>query len=502
MTSQGTDVKSELRGSGLLLAGRFVAIGLNFLVQVVIVRFLTREAYGSLSFVLSATALAGNLNLMGLARSMSRFGPLYGEDRASGNLVGAILVSLGTVTALGMGVIGAAFLFQGHWEGYLTDNLLSQELLLLLIALTPLTAIDAILEVVTAAFAGARAIFFRRHVLTPVMRLGAVFLVILLGQGVRALAVCYLVTAVIGVLAYVAILIPALKEHGSKLKRPASWPAAPVLGYGLSMLLLDVAGVSILHLPAVVLEFVRGANEVAGLRAVVPLATLVLVVFQSMKLLYVPLATRSFERGGKGQLTEAYWSATTWIGLLSFPVFAVCVFLSPLAVTTLFGEQYADASSLAAIMSIGYYLHAILGINTLTLQALGESRSLRITALAGIVTAVITNAILIPLFGAVGAAIATTATLLAHDFTNAFLVWKHGQIGRPPEGFFRPYKWILGVTTVLFFAVTLTHLPPWLAVLVVAGGILAVWQSCRASLNLLETFPELARLPLLRKVLA
>ncbi len=268
------------------------------------------------------------------------------------------------------------------------------------------------------------------------------------------------------------------------------------------MLMLDVAGVSILHLPAVVLEFVRGASAVAGLRAVVPLATLVLVVFQSMKLLYVPLATRSFERGGRDQLTEAYWSASTWIGLLSFPVFAICVFLSPLAVTTLFGEKYADASSLAAIMSIGYYLHAILGINTLTLQALGDGRSLRITAMAGIVTAIVANAILVPLFGAVGAAVATTATLLAHDFTNAFLVWRSGQIGRPPAGFFRPYAWILGITFVLFFGVTLAPVPAWAAVAAVTVGILVVWQSCRESLNLLDTFPELGKLPLLRRVLA
>lgn len=502
MTAKSTAVKTELRGSGLLLAGRFVAIGLNFIVQVIIVRFLAREAYGSLSFVLSATALVANLNLMGLARAMSRFGPLYGEKKDSDDLMGSIVVALGVVATLGMGVVGAAFLFQGSWESHLTENLLSQELLLLMVALTPLTAVDAILEVLTAAFAGARAIFFRRHLLTPLMRLGAVLAVIFLGQGVRALAVCYVIMAAIGILAYVAILVPALRRHGAKLKLPSSLPTRPVLGYGLSMLLVDVAGVSILHLPAVVLEFVSGASAVAGLRAVVPLATLVLVVFQSMKLLYVPLATRSFERGGKDQLTEAFWSASTWIGLLSFPVFAVCVFLSPLAVTTLFGEEYADASSLAAIMSIGYYLHAILGVNTLTLQALGESRSLRITAVAGIIAAIVANALLVPLWGAVGAAIATTLTLLAHDLTNAWIVWKSGKIGRPPEGFAQPYVWVAAVSALLLLLVTLLAPAPWLAVVIVGAGILAVWQSCRASLNLLETFPELGRLPLLKKVLA
>ncbi len=322
-------VNTELRGSMLLLGGRIVAIGLNFLVQIMMVRFLTRGQYGSFSFAISATALAGNLNLLGLARSMSRFGPLYGEHKDSTRLAQAILATLGTIVAVGGIVVAGALVLNGAWQPLLTDDVLSQELLILVIALIPLTAIDAVLEVLAATFAGARAIFIRRHLLTPILRLGAVLTVMLLGKGPKTLAIFYQLAAFAGIVAYVLILAKALRKRDVRWRMPDLGAAKPVLGYGMSMLLLDFAGVSVLHLPAVFLEYFRGASAVAGLRAVVPLATLVLVVFQSMKLLYVPLAARSLERGGRVKLTHAYWSTAQWIGLLSFPIFAVSVFLSP-----------------------------------------------------------------------------------------------------------------------------------------------------------------------------
>lgn len=496
------EMQGQLRGSSMLLAGRIIAIALNFLVQVLTVRFLTRDDYGSFSFALSIVALTANVNMLGLGRAMSRYGALYGEDEDSSNLVGAMFVSLGTIVMGGGILVAAALAWNGHWQPLVTENVLSQELLLLLVTLVPLTAIDAVLEVLAASFAGARAILVRRHFMTPLLRLAAVGLVMALGQGPRTLAVCYLAAAAFGVAAYLVILGRAFKRRKIALVLSGPLPARPVLGYGASMLLVDIAGVCILHLPAVALEIARGSTAVAGLRAVTPLATLTLVIFQSFKLLYVPLATRSFERGGRDSLTEIYWASARWLGLLTYPVFAACAFLSPYFVVLLFGEEYADASLLASIMTLGYYLHAILGVNTLTLQALGEGRRLRTTALAGIGTAVAANALLVPLYGAVGAAVATSLTLLAHDLTNLALVLRSGAVGRPARGFARPYVWVVLVSLALFLFVTLIEPPPWAACSAVTMGVVAVWRATRDALNLRDAFPELERIPLLRWILS
>lgn len=491
----GADLKTPFRGSSLLLAGRFVAIGLNLLAHVALVRLLSENEYGSLSFALALMGLVANANLLGLGRAMSRFGPLYDTPEDRPRALGSLFVALGAITLGGLLLLALGHAFDGRWQPHVTSGALSAQLVTMLLVLVPLTAIDAVLEVVAAHFAGARAIFFRRHLMTPLLRLAIIGLVALMGWGVKALAICYVVAAIVGILAYAIILRASFVERGIRRPRRSELPVRSVLGYGSSMLLVDLAGVSILHLPAVVLEMERGSDAVAALRAVTPLATLVLIVVQTFRLLYVPLATRSFEEGGAARLSQVYWAGARWLALLTFPIFAICAFLPRELITLLIGDRYLNAAPLASIMALGYYLHAILGVNTLTLQALGKGAALRAVALAGISAAVAANLVLVPRYGALGAAISSTLTLFAHDAVNLVLAWRSGAIQRPERGFARPYLWVLAVSAALFGAVTLTAPSALVSIPAVVLAIGVVFAATRRELALGEWFPELRRIP-------
>lgn len=494
-------MREQFRGTGVLLLGRVLSIVLNLLTHVVLVRHLARAEYGSFGYALALTGLAANVAMLGLARSMSRFGPLYGERRDAPLLSGAIVVALGTIGAVGVVLLTLGFALDGRWQPLLTDDPLSARLLLTLLALTPLTALDAVLEVLTGAFAGARAILFRRHMLTPGLRFLVVLVGTLLDWGPVALAWAYMAVAVVGVTAYGRILVRALRERHYPAPRLAALPFGPVLGYGASMMLLDLAGVAILHLPAVVLEAVRGSDDVAHLRAVIPLATLSLVVLQSLKLLYLPHATRSHVRGGAEALSAAHWAATRWVALLGFPIFAACAFLSPELVGILFGAEYVEAAPLATIMAAGYYVHSIVGFNTLTLQAAGLGKELRLTAVAGVTAAAVGNALLVPSFGAVGAACATSLTLLAHDLTNLFVARRAGILSSPGPGYSRPFLVIGTASALLVVLVWGVDVPPAVRVPLVVAVALVTWWANRRELDLLQSFPELGRIPGVRRLL-
>ena len=64
-----------------------------------------------------------------------------------------------------------------------------------------------------AVFANLRAIFFRRHILGPGLKLAAVLFVVLTGSNVYFLATGYLVGGLLGLTVYVAILLQALKDR-------------------------------------------------------------------------------------------------------------------------------------------------------------------------------------------------------------------------------------------------------------------------------------------------
>jgi O-antigen/teichoic acid export membrane protein len=72
---------THIRGSSLLLLGRLLGVGLNFLIQVLTVRYLTKSDYGAFAYALSAEALGASLAAFCLDKSLARFMPIYHERR-------------------------------------------------------------------------------------------------------------------------------------------------------------------------------------------------------------------------------------------------------------------------------------------------------------------------------------------------------------------------------------------------------------------------------------
>ena len=68
---------SQIRGSSLMLVGRTMSMGVNFVVQILIVRYLTTEAYGAFAYALSIVALGQTLITFGLDRGVARFLSVY-----------------------------------------------------------------------------------------------------------------------------------------------------------------------------------------------------------------------------------------------------------------------------------------------------------------------------------------------------------------------------------------------------------------------------------------
>jgi O-antigen/teichoic acid export membrane protein len=253
----------------------------------------------------------------------------------------------------------------------------------------------------------------------------------------------------------------------------------------------------------VILEYFRGSIEVADFRAVVPVAGLNLVVLQSLKLLFMPEASRLYARNDTAGLSDIYWQSAIWTTLATFPLFAVCFFLSEPLVTLLFGERYASsqgsmAPSVLALLSLGNYFNAAMGLNTYTLQVYARVRF--ITAINAIATAagLCLNLALIPPLGAVGAAIATTASVVLHNLLHhAGLLWKT-DIDLLRWSGWKVYLKVLAAVVVLYLVGKLVGPPAVVTAILVAATSLALFRLNRSSLRIEETFPELSRVPLLR----
>jgi O-antigen/teichoic acid export membrane protein len=495
--------RKQIRGSSLLLVGRGLSLGINFAIQVLIVRYLTKADYGAFAYALSLAVVGSSIATFGLDRSITRFIPIYDEQGNYRKLFGTLVLAVATVTSLGVVCVVLVWGLQGVLEGSLISDERAISLLLILVVLTPIQSLDGLLMGMFAVFSKPRAIFFRKYVLTPGLRLTVVLLLVLSNQSVFFLAGGYVAAAALGVGIYVVMLYGMLRGEGllehfgfEKL----DIPAREVFGFTIPLLTSDLVYMAMNLSDVLLLGHFRGAEEVGALRVIWPVAHVNQVVMTSFTLLFTPLAARLFARDDREGVNRLYWQTAIWIAVLSFPLFALTFSLAEPLTVTLFGSRYSDSATYLTLLALGYYFNAALGFNGLTLKVFGRLKYIVSINVAAAVVNVGLNLVLIPRYGALGAALGTCITLLLHNvFKQAGLL-----LGTGVTLFRRRDLAVYGAIVLaagLLFAVQLVFSPPAYAGFAAAGIVsLFVVAVGRRSLLAAEMFPELMRFRLLRLI--
>lgn len=493
---QGESTKKHVRGSSLLLLGRGVATMINFAVQVLIVRMLTVPEYGSFAYALATVGLLASVVEMSLGKGLSRYLPIYQDRENYRALFGGILLAAGSISLFGSAVVLGVFALQGFIAAELVSSPLSMAVLLILVSLAPLQALESVIEKLLAVFAGARAVFFRRHLVGPLLKLATVCTVLLFSRDVYLLAFGYLAAGVAGLIVSLVVLLRVLQSKG--LSEKFSWnqvqlPAREIYGFSLPLMSSDVLFLLRASVVVFLLEFFLGSSAVAAFRAVFPVARLNMIVFDSFKTLYVPIAARLFARDDHRSISDLYWQNATWLAVLTFPIFVVTFSLAHPTTILLFGDEYAGSANVLAILSLGYYIHVIFGFNVLTLRVYNRVRSIVIIDLTTAAMALIANLVLIPRYGALGGALATCGTLVLQNILHQAMLIYCGHATTVDGRFAQSAATLVSGAILLLLAQSLLH-PPIAVALAMGATTIAVvtWLNLR-HLDIESTFPELQR---------
>lgn len=497
--------KKHIRGSSLLLIGRGISLAANFAVQVLTVRYLTKGDYGAFAYALSLVSLGSSVAVFGLDKTITRFVPIYQEEGDYDKLFGSMIMMVGTILSIGLALMLLVFGLQGILAERFINDQQAVALLIILIALSPVQALDSLLVGMFAIFASPKAIFFRRYVLAPGLKLSAVILLILSQQGVRFLSFGYLLAGIIGITLYTVILIQHMRGQGVFERfnlRSIKMPFREIFGFSVPLLSSDLVFLMRSSLVVVMLEYFNSTIDVATYRAVVPVARLNQVVLQSFTFLFMPLASRLYARKDKDGINHLYWQTAIWIAVITFPIFAVSFGLAEPLTVLLFGERYAQSAVVLALLALGYYFNAALGFNALTLRVYGKVRYIVAIDIFTLVASVAISLILIPRFGAFGGAIGTCATLILHNILNHLGLLFGTGIKLFQWEFLKVYAVILsGALGIILFQWMLDP-SIYIGVLLSAIVSLLVIGINRKSLDVENTFPEILRFPLVKKLLA
>ncbi|HET9949827.1 MAG TPA: flippase [Longimicrobiales bacterium] len=497
--------RKQIRGSGLLLAGRGLATGIKFIAELLVVRYLSTAAYGSWTWALSALLLLESFSTMGLNRAVPRFAPVHLERKEREELLGVLAFVLGSLLVVSTLVV-VAFYARPEWVAALAGASPGQSLdvLFVIIFLLPVEAAGNFFTGVLAAVGNSRAIFFRRYVLHPGLRLAIALVLVALRADVHVLAYGYLLSSIAGLTYYCVAVYRELRSRGilaGDLRTDIVLPVRRVLSYTLPVMGADWFRALMTTPAPLLLGYFTDMSTVALYQVVIPLVALNNLASQSFVMLYEPSASRVLARGDRQGLEKLYWRSAAWVAVLSFPGFAVSFAAAEPLTLLLYGERYAAAAPILSLLAIGTFLDVAAGFNDSTLRVSGNVRWLMAVNALGAILNVTLNVLLIPPMGALGAGIATGMAMLVYAVLKQLVLRYATGVRMMHPAYFGPYA---AMGAMILWLLALRALAPhelwWLAPGLLAALVVVALQA-RSALSVTETFPELGRWRVLRRLL-
>ena len=145
-------------------------------------------------------------------------------------------------------------------------------------------------------------------------------------------------------------------------------------------------------------------------------------------------------------------------------------------------------------------MNAALGFNGVTALMLGRLRYITVGSLLVLVWTVAVDLVLIPPWGAIGAVVAVLSTLLVHNLVKHCGLGFGAGVGMVDRTHTVVVAQLVAVLLVLNALVLVASPSLPVGLVIVAAVTVALLRLMGSHLDLAGTFPELARLPLLRSI--
>jgi len=447
-----------LRGGALGFSGRLGRMGLAFLVQILLVRYLSPSRYGQFTLALTVATFLGSVFVLGTNVAVAKFVPERverdGEFRPLSLLGPVFLLSVLSGTIIG----GLVYLCADTLAALLLDTAEGASLIRIFALFVPVITVG---KFASSAFRALERPIFKstfEDLLRKVLQLAAILSLYILGGTVFDLSWLYLLAYAIPTIVAVAVLsrivdltdpLDALEPGLLVDLLSFSWPLVLVT---LSWQMLGWADVTMLGL-------LSTDTRVGFYNVVLPLSSIPPMVLSALGFLYMPVLSRAVAGTvDTRRASEMYQAVSRWSMLACAPLLAVALTHPFLIVTTLFGSQYAPAGEVLRILVVGYFVHAVVGPNGVTLTVFDHNFVRLIDNLLILCFNILLNITLIPRYGAVGAAIATTVSIALINAVMQAQVWYLTgvyPVSKPQFG----YGVILGAVFTAAWAVSRVLLP-------------------------------------------
>lgn len=386
---------------------RIISAAIAFFSQVILARFMGSYEYGIFALVWVSVIIAGSLSCLGMQVAIIRFLPDYAAQGDMGRLRGLLQTSRRFVVSVSTSIaIVAAGLI------YLSSSMMDSHYVLpylIGVLAIPMISLADTLEATARANSWAVRALSPTYIIRPILLF--VFMVIawLLGfpmNGTTALilavAATYLTT--MGQLFFtkrhVNSVFPQSQAPRSELR---SW-----INVALPLFLVEGFFFLLINADVLMVGAMMSPEDVAVYFATVKTLALVHFVYFAVKAGVAQQFSSQISNPDKGPLRMLARRSVTWTFWPSLGMALVLLAAGP-GLLALFGAEFALGYPLLFILTAGVVLRASIGPAETLLTMSGNHKTCAKIFAFALAINVILNAILIPMYGLYGAALATAS---------------------------------------------------------------------------------------------
>ncbi len=411
------------KGGFMILAGGMIGRGFGFLNRALIAKFFGPSALGLLALGLMWLGIIRTLSVGGFRSALKKFIPLS-LKRNDDLMVRSTIFTIFFIS-LSLSLIGAflLFIFSNYIALTIFNNSSLIPILKIIAILIPTQVLLTLITNLFLSFKNTKYKVILKDMGNQILKLPFIILIAFIGGTVLNLAMAYLLTALILVMVGFIILekkvYPIFKKQ-EKFDRNIQFTPKRILTYSLPLLFSAGLWMIMFRADTFMLGYFSNEKIVGIYNLMLPIAGILTIFLTSTNHIFFPVISHLHAEKKFEELSDAFRTVLRWDFLLTFPFFIFLAFFSkPLLLG--FFPNYVSGWKALTILSIGMMFRSGLGPVGQTLQCYEKtSFILKINSLI-IVLNLILNFILIPIYGLIGAAIATST---AYSLNNILQILK------------------------------------------------------------------------------
>jgi len=380
-----------VKGSTFVFLIAILSNFIGYLIRIFLARSLTPQDYG---LVYAALSLFGLLNIfrnMGFSDTLRKKIPEYLVKKNYVKIKSSIILTF-IIQFTYMFAIFLLIVVLGPYFSEEIFNSLKGMNVIIFIALSGLLMV--IYNILISTFQGLQKI-----------KLYTTLNLFFIPFGVLALPYSYVITAVI--ISFLSFILfkyqfPNIAQAKIKITRKFS---KEIFYFSTPLMIGYIASAVVTNIDTVLLSFFRSLEEVALYQIALPMANILLLVVGSVVIVLMPLISELWTKRKLKTIRIILGLLTKALFLIIIPLALIFITFPENAISMLFGEIYIPASQALQILSVAMIISTMGYIFSSVIIGIGKPFLNTKIAFLVMFANILSNLILIPLFGIKGAAV-------------------------------------------------------------------------------------------------